>query len=54
MSTSSQSITKGIYILSGMVNPKGNKKKKSTRRGKSKKVETVAETASTSESEATE
>ena len=35
-------------------NPKGNKKKKTTRRGKSKKVETVAETASTSESEATE
>jgi len=37
-----------------LYNPKGNKKKKSTRRGKSKKVETVAETASTSESEATE
>ena len=37
-----------------LYNPKGNNKKKSTRRGKSKKVETVAETASTSESEATE
>ncbi len=35
-------------------NPKGNKKKKTTRRGKSKKVETVAETTSTSESEAAE
>jgi large subunit ribosomal protein L17 len=37
-----------------LYNPKGNKKKKSTRRGRSKKVETVAETTSTTESEAAE
>lgn len=37
-----------------LYNPKGNKKKKSTRRGRGKKVEAVTETTSTSESEAAE
>ena len=37
-----------------LYNPKGNKKKKSTRRGRSKKVEAVAEAPSTSETESTE